>query len=208
MEQSNNSKTLLKVAIGFGAFGFICLLGLIVAAAVVFLSATNPDHVKSVTATYMTIADPLPKGFTFTAAYEMSGLPIVQIGEEGAPALYTFTFADDPTKKQSKNSADLSDEDRAADLKSSLAIAIKGRLTPKITDQLRFANETMCYSIGHTDVLGPDSTINNGFSGIAQSSKTGKYLLLWVERQSLLPNNGKEIDLVRIKKLLSAIKSF
>lgn len=208
MEKSNNLKTLLKIAIGFGAFSVVCIVALTIAAVVWFRSITSPAHVKSVAATFMTIADPLPKGFTYTAAYEVSGLPILQIGEEGEPSLYTFTFADDPIKKQGKNLAVLSVEDRAADLERSLTIANKGRLTPKITDKLRFANETMCYSIGHTELLGPDSTINNGFSGIAQSSKTGKYLLLWVEKQGFRQNNSKAIDLMRIKELLSAIKSF
>jgi uncharacterized protein YlbG (UPF0298 family) len=66
----------------------------------------------------------------------------------------------------------------------------------------------MCYSIGHTDVLGPDLTVNNGFGGISQSSKTGRYLYLWVQKQSLLQKSGTAIDLTRIKELLSAIKSF
>ena len=208
MEQSKNSKILLKVAICFGAFALICLLGLIVAAVITFQAVTSPAHIKSVTATFMPLADPLPKGFTYTAAYEVSGLAIVQITDEDKQTLYTFSCTAVPLKKQVENFADLTDEERVAALKVGLAAANKGRLTSKDTGQLRFANEIMCYSIGHTDVLGPDSTVNNGFGALSQSSKTGRYIYLWVQKQSLLQRNGSAMDLTRIKELLSTVKSF
>jgi hypothetical protein len=75
LEPSKISKTLLKVAIGFGAFSVIGIVALTIAAVVWFRSITSPAHVKSVAETFMTIADPLPKGFRYTAAYEVSGLP-------------------------------------------------------------------------------------------------------------------------------------
>ncbi|MBP6746921.1 hypothetical protein KA344_16935 [bacterium] len=209
MEPSKISKTLLKVAIGFGAFSVIGIVALTIAAVVWFRSITSPAHVKSVAETFMTIADPLPKGFRYTAAYEVSGLPIVQIEDAGTQALYTFSSTADRLKKQDQKSADfITDEDRVAALKGTLAVANKGRLTSKVIGQLSCANEIMCYSIGHTDVLGPDLTVNNGFGGISQSSKTGRYLYLWVQKQSLLQKSGTAIDLTRIKELLSAIKSF
>ena len=208
MEQSNSSKTLIKVIICIGALAVIGVLGMIVAAVITFQSVTSPAHIKSVAASFMTIADPLPTGFTYTAAYEVSGLSIVQISDEDTQTLYTFSSTGDPLKERVENLPDLTDEDRVAALKVGLATANKGLLTSRVTGQLRFANEIMCYSIGHTDVLGPDLTVDNSFGALSHSSKTGRYIYLWVQKQSLLQRNGPAMDLTRIKKLLSAVKSF
>ncbi len=208
MEQSNKSKTIIKVIICFGAFAVLGVVALIVTAVLIFQSVTSPAHIKSVAANFMTVADPLPKGFTYTAAYEVGGLPIVQIADEDQQNLYTFSSTGDPSKEQAENFADRTDEDRVAALKVGLAAANKGQLTSKVSGQLKFANEIMCYSIGHIDMLGPDSTVNNGFGALSRSSKTGRYIYLWVQKQSLLQRNGPAIDLTRIKELLKAIKSF
>jgi hypothetical protein len=208
LEQSSKSKTLLKIVIAFGAFSILGLVGLMVAGVIFFLSLTSPAHIKSVAATFMTIDDPLPKGFTYTAAYEVAGLPIVQIADEEAETLYTFSATNDPVKNKTDNLSDLSEEDKVDALEARLAVANKGQLTSKATGQLKFANEIMCYSIGHSSVLGPDETVNNSFGALSQSSKTGRYIYLWVQKQSLLQRNGPTMDLPRIKELLSAVKSF
>ncbi len=208
MEQSNKSKTIIKVIICFGAFAVFGLVALIVTAVLIFQSVTSPAHIKTVAANFMTLADPLPKGFAYTAAYEVGGFPIVQITDQDQQNLYTFSSTGDPSKEQAENFADSTDEDRVAALKVGLAAANKGQLTSKVSGQLKFANEIMCYSIGHTDMLGPDPTVNNGFGALSQSSKTGRYIYLWVQKDSFLHRNGPAIDLTRIKELLSAIKSF
>lgn len=208
MEQSNKSKTIIKVIICFGAFAVFGVVALIVTAVLIFQSVTSPAHIKSVAANFMTLADPLPKGFTYTAAYEVAGLPIMQITDQDQQNLYTFSSTGDPSKEQVENFADRTDADKVAALKVGLAAANKGQLTSKVSGQLKCADEIMCYSIGHTDMLGPDSTVNNGFGALSRSSKTGRYIYLWVQKDSFLHRNGPAIDLTRIKELLSAIKSF
>ncbi len=204
MEKSNKTKILVNVAIGFGIFATLCVTGLIIAGVVVFLSVSNPAHVKSVAATFMTIAEPLPKGFTYSSAYDVKGFPIVQFDDEVTQAFYSFTSSDDPMKKRGIDPAALRTEEKVSEVKQALVRASKDRLEPHITDQLSFGNETMYYSIGHSEILGPDLIVDNTFCGIAQSSKTGKYLFLWVQKQ----NQNSTIDISRIKKILSAIKSF
>ena len=114
MEQSNKSKTIIKVIICFGAFAVFGVVALIVTAVLIFQSVTSPAHIKAVAANFMTLADPLPKGFTYTAAYEVAGLPIVQITDEDQQNLYTFTSTGDPSKEQVENFADSTDVDRVA----------------------------------------------------------------------------------------------
>ena len=69
----------IKVMLGEAALGFIGLVALEIAGAILFPSITDTDEIKSVVAKFITFGDPLPNGFRYFHGYILAGIAFVHL---------------------------------------------------------------------------------------------------------------------------------
>jgi hypothetical protein len=198
-----------KIVIVVATFGVACLIGLLAAAIFFIHSLTDTSTVKSLAAKFMTIGSPLPEGFRYMTGYTVAEVPVVQLMDDQAKMLYTFT-ASRPLSKSSKFDEAEYMIDNAAKGKppSVVGYGMSNKITVSVHDRLIIAGDTMHYVLGHTDnPMNADKTSTNAFFGAVKSSSTGRVILLLIQRSSPLSKDYRPLKIERIKMLTDCIKS-
>jgi hypothetical protein len=198
-----------KIVIAAAMFSVFCLISLLAAGILALRSLTDTDSVKSLAAGFMTIGSPLPEGFHFLSGYTVVGVPVVQIKDDQAKMLYTFTASQSGLPPSKYSEAERMIENAAEGKPpSALGYGTSNKIAVRVHDRLTVAGESMHYVLGHTDnPLNTDKSSTNAFFGAVQSSSTGRLIILLIQRSTVLSKDHSPLTIERIKTLTDCIKS-
>ena len=209
--------TWLKVVLIAAGLCFLGFVGLCVFMFIGFQNVTSPAKVKEAAAAFMTIADPLPSGFSYKFGANFFDTPMVVIQGEDTKTIYTF-FTVPETKSPSSPSTPEEAIDSIA--KGGAAPSAPGapgapstsrtakKLEVTSRGSLDVGGQKMPYVIGHAaQGTDGDSKIDNNFFGAIRSTTSGKFI--FVMAQSIDASaTPKPLTVDTVKKLTDSITKF